>query len=138
MDLLSGISRMCRDACARYSRVEPLRGKYSTYLCTKPSGQQTLCKITLAPYPEQLHRELAAGGQKWAPAFLGQTVHPGGVHVTEMEYLSGEQGWMELTEYSGDWQALQPMADEALWGLQQCLGNAAVHGDLRPPNIMVR
>ena len=65
-------------ACARYSRVEAMCGprlagpgaRY-TYLCTKPSGEQTVCKITLAPYPEQLHRELAAGEQKWAPAFLG-------------------------------------------------------------------
>lgn len=65
-------------------------------------------------------------------------MHPGGVHVIEMEYLSGDRGWMELTEYSGDWQALRPMAEEALRGLQQCLGNAAVHGNLRPSNIMVR
>ena len=125
-------------ACARYERVEPVRGGHYTYLCTKPGGEQTVCKVTLTPYPEQFHRELAAGEKKWAPAFFGQTQHPGGVHVSEMEYLSGSQGWTPLSRYTGDRQALKPMAEEALRGLQQCLGNTAVHGDLRPPNIMIR
>ena len=118
--------------------MEPTLGGRYTYLCTKPSGEQTVCKITLVPYPEELHKELAATERKLAPAFFGQTEHPGGVHVIEMEYLSGSQGWMPLSQYTGDWQALKPMAEEALRGLQKCLGNMAVHGDLRPPNIMIR
>ena len=45
---------------------------------------------------------------------------------------------VQMDHFRGNLAALEGACEEALSGLQQCLGGVAVHGDLRILNILVR
>ena len=119
--------------------MEKLQSSSLVYLCVAHDGSSRVSKlIPDTAYPMDLHREMA--GRGLAPTLLPQPaeLHPGGFRLLEMEHLGREQGWEQLSEFSGDAAGLPEACNLALQGLHSCLGGTAVHGDLRPPNIFVR
>ncbi len=117
------------------------------YRCRTPQGSSRIAKlIPGAAYPMRLHSEAADKGL--APRLLdspgrgeggAELPFPGGFLLVEMEdLLSGDQGWQQMADFGGDVEDLEIASLSALEGLHSCLGGAAVHGDLRAPNIFVR
>jgi len=87
-------------------------------------------------YPVELHKEAAAKGL--APNLEHTEVLPGGLSYVEMEFLDARDGWRKLSEFQGNLDALSASCRASRVALHACLDGEAVHGDLRPANILVR
>ena len=75
-----------------------------------------------------------------APQLLAEHMHEGRLHLIEMEYLCKEDGWYSLADPPAtcDRAPLKQLLTNALQGFRGQAAPSRVHGDLRPPNIMVR
>ena len=82
-----------------------------------------------------------AASKGLAPAILGlaeEILYPKGVRLLETEDLANSNSWEQMHNFSGDMDELEATSISALTSLHSCLNGAAVHGDVRPPNIFVR
>ncbi len=96
-----------------------------------------IAKVVVGDYPHLLHKELANAGVT-VPLTAPMAQFLGNVQLLEMQYLRPVDGWIALSHFDGDWDTVTQLCEDALDRLHQCLDSSAVHGDLRPPNIMVR
>ena len=55
-----------------------------------------------------------------------------------MEDLTSGSGWGPMHRFFGSKHELKKASESALAALHSCLDGAAVHGDVRIPNIFVR
>ena len=70
--------------------------------------------------------------------FVQPKRQPGGFTLIKTRYLDPAAGWKVLSDYDGDFEAVATAARNALKRWQTKLSRAAVHGDMRTPNIYVR
>mmetsp|Transcript_21652 Transcript_21652/g.55124 ORF Transcript_21652/g.55124 Transcript_21652/m.55124 type:complete len:116 (+) Transcript_21652:1111-1458(+) len=89
----------------------------------------------------QVHEQWAAAGL--APRLISSTHLPGGYTMLEMDVLRSADGWGTLQAVlstaadPGARSALCTAVEQAL-GVAHALPGQGVHGDMRPPNILVR
>ncbi len=119
----------------RFVKVDRLPGTGYVYLCKDDSGALSVVKIVLGPYPTDLHRELEA--KDLAPNLLSSPqLFPGGYTMIHTAYLDPSEGWELLSSAHGNLD--ESSFSSAIETFQSCLGGKAVHGDLRPNNILCR
>ena len=111
------------------------------YRCTALDGSSLIAKLIPggATYPIDLHQEAAGKGH--APAIhdlAAEKSYPGDFLLLEMEDLTSSSGWEPMHRYSDNKRELKNASESALAALHSCLDGAAVHGDVRTPNIFVR
>ena len=93
--------------------------------------------MVTTPYPSDLHEEAAKAGI--VPHLYSPVERfAGNIYLVEMEHLAKEHGWTLLAHFNGDWVSAKSVLQNLLETWQACCNGMAVHGDLRPPNILLR
>jgi len=137
--LAAGIPYVIRERHAEGATITCLpKTSCKVYIIDRGESGKVVGKIASdhQEYPVELHKEAAAKGL--APELVHTEALPGGFSYVEMEYLDERDGWCKLSEYQGDLDAVRAPCKASLHELHACLGGQAVHGDVRPANIMIR
>ena len=106
-------------------------------------GRRAVVKFCPRPFAgggELVHR-LWAEEEGLAPELIFVHRLPGGIDMVGMEYLDPAAGWVRLADVRSDQaEALRPDVRRALAKAHALRldDRSTVHGDVRPPNVMVR
>jgi len=126
------------------TRLEAASGNTQlVYRVKLQGGRHAVVKFCTRPFigaGEVVHRLWAA--EALAPHLLFAHRLPGGIAMVGMELLDPDAGWRRLSDVpTAAARKLSPEVQRALaaaHALQTTDGGVTVHGDMRPPNVMVR